>query len=145
MVEETVTIRNDHTALAGFLEIPSKPAGIVLFAHGSGSGRFSPRAAAALQAAAQASFEVGAIVSRGGRPDLAERFLPQVIAPTLLLVGSEDHPVIEMNQHAFHLLGGPKQLMVIPGATHLFEEPGALEQVAEYALQWFRLYFAHLA
>src|SRR6476646_866847 len=150
MVEQTVTIRHDDAALGGFLEIPSKPAGIVLFAHGSGSGRFSPRnrfvarqlqqggiatllidllmtdeaedqrnvfdidllsdrvliasawlredfrtkelplgyfgastgAAAALQAAARASFEVGAIVSRGGRPDLAERFLPQVIAPT---------------------------------------------------------------
>ena len=212
MVEETVTIRDDRTALGGFLEIPSAPAGIVLFAHGSGSSRFSPRnrfvarqlqrggiatllidllmteeedrrnvfdidllsdrvlmasawlredsrtkalplgyfgastgAASALQAAAQASFGVGAIVSRGGRPDLAERYLPQVTAPTLLLVGSEDRPVIEMNQHAYRLLSGPKQLMIIPGATHLFEEPGTLEQVAEYALKWFRQHFARPA
>ena len=213
MVEQTVTIRDDHTTLGGFLEIPSVPTGIVLFAHGSGSGRFSPRnrfvarqlqqggiatllidllmtdeeedrrkvfdidllsdrvlmasawlredsrtkalplgyfgastgAASALQAAAQASFGVSAIVSRGGRPDLAERYLPQVTAPTLLLVGSEDHSVIEMNQHAYQLLGGPKQLMIISGATHLFDEPGALEQVAEYALKWFRQHFARPA
>jgi alpha-beta hydrolase superfamily lysophospholipase len=210
MVEETVTIRDDRTTLVGFLEIPSTPAGIVLFSHGSGSGRFSPRnrfvarklqqggiatllidllmtdeeedrrnvfdiallsdrvlmasawlredsrtralplsyfgastgAASALQAAAQASFGVCAIVSRGGRPDLAERYLPHVTAPTLLLVGGEDHPVIEMNQQAYRLLGGPKQLMIIPGATHLFEEPGTLEQVSEYALKWFRQHFA---
>jgi len=213
MVEQTVTIRDDHTTLGGFLEIPSVPTGIVLFAHGSGSGRFSPRnrfvarqlqqggiatllidllmtdeeedrrkvfdidllsdrvlmasawlredsrtkalplgyfgastgAASALQAAAQASFGVSAIVSRGGRPDLAERYLLQVTAPTLLLVGSEDHSVIEMNQHAYQLLGGPKQLMIISGATHLFDEPGTLEQVAEYALKWFRQHFARPA
>jgi alpha-beta hydrolase superfamily lysophospholipase len=209
MIEQTVTIRDDRTTLVGFLEIPSTPAGIVLFSHGSGSGRFSPRnrfvarqlhqggiatllidlltteeehrrnvfdidllsdrvlmasawlredsrtralslsyfgastgAASALQAVAQASFGVSAIVSRGGRPDLAERYLPHVTVPTLLLVGGEDHPVIEMNQQAYRLLGGPKQLMIIPGATHLFEEPGTLEQVAEYALKWFRQHFA---
>ena len=210
MVEQTVTISHEHTVLGGFLEIPSVPAGIVLFAHGSGSGRFSPRnrfvarqlqqggiatflidllmtdeaedrrnvfdidllservlmasawlredarskalplgyfgastgAAAALRAAAHAPFRINAIVSRGGRPDLAERNLPQVTAPTLLLVGSEDLPVIEMNQHAYRFLGGPKQLMIIPGATHLFEEPGTLEHVAEYALKWFRQHFA---
>ena len=63
-------------------------------------------------------------------------------APTLLLVGGEDHPLIEMNQQAYRVLGGPKQLMIIPGATHLFEEPGTLEQVSEYALKWFRQHFA---
>jgi pimeloyl-ACP methyl ester carboxylesterase len=81
---------------------------------------------------------VGAIVSRGGRPDLAERYLPDVTAPTLLLVGGEDSPVIEMNQQAYRLLRCPKQLTIVPGATHLFEEPGTLEQVAEQALKWFQ-------
>ena len=213
IVEQTITIKNEDTVLGGFLGISSTATGIVLFAHGSGSGRFSPRnrfvaqhlqqggiatllidlltteeagdrrnvfnidlladrvlmasawlredsrtrqsplgyfgastgAAAALQAAARASFPVGAIVSRGGRPDLAERYLPEVTAPTLLLVGGEDYPVIEMNQHAHSLLRCPKQLTIIPGATHLFEEPGALEQVAEQALKWFQRHLAHPA
>jgi putative phosphoribosyl transferase len=213
MVEQTVTITHETLVLGGFLGIPSAAAGIVLFAHGSGSGRFSPRnrfvaeqlqqggiatllidllttdeaedrrnvfdidfwadrvlmasawlrrdprtkplplgyfgastgAAAALQAAARAAFPVGAIVSRGGRPDLAEVYLPQVTAPTLLLVGGEDHPVIEMNQQAHRLLRCPKKLTIIPGATHLFEEPGALEQVAERALKWFRQHLAQPA
>jgi putative phosphoribosyl transferase len=206
MVEQTVTIRHETLVLGGFLGISSKAAGIVVFAHGSGSGRFSPRnrfvaeqlqqggiatllidllttdeaedrrnvfdidlladrvllasawlreqpattrlplgyfgastgAGAALQAAARAAFPVGAIVSRGGRPDLAERYLPDVTAPTLLLVGGEDSPVIEMNQQAYRLLRCPKQLTIVPGATHLFEEPGTLEQVAEQALKWFQ-------
>lgn len=203
--EQAVTIMKEGISLSGFLGIPPEPAGIVLFAHGSGSGRFSPRnrfvayhlqqggigtllidllmsdeehdrrnvfdidlladrvlvasgwlnkqgstkslplgyfgastgAGAALQAAARAPSQVGAIVSRGGRPDLAERYLPDVAAPTLLLVGGEDEPVVEMNQQAYRLLRCPKQLTIIPGATHLFEEPGTLEQVAEQALQWF--------
>ncbi len=203
---EPVTVRDGNIALDGFLGIPTRATGIVLFAHGSGSGRFSPRnrfvadhlqqggvatllldllltdeaedrrnvfdinlladrvlmasawlredartkhlvlgyfgastgAGAALRAAAQAPFRVAAIVSRGGRPDLAERYLPQVTAPTLFLVGGEDQPVIEMNQHAYRLLRCPKQLTIIPGATHLFEEPGTLEQVAEHGLTWFR-------
>ena len=209
--EQPVTISSEGISLSGFLGIPSKPQGIVLFAHGSGSGRFSPRnrfvaehlqqggiatllidllmkeeendrrnvfdielladrvlmasawlreesrtkqlalgyfgastgAGAALQAAARAPFRVGAIVSRGGRPDLAERDLPQVTAPTLLLVGGEDYPVIEMNQQAFHLLRCPKRLAIIPGATHLFEEPGTLEEVAEQAMQWIQEHFTH--
>jgi putative phosphoribosyl transferase len=204
--EQPVALSSESISLSGFLGMPAKPKGIVLFAHGSGSGRFSPRnryvarhlqeggiatllidllmpdeeldrrnvfdidlladrvlmasawlqqdsrtrglplgyfgastgAAAALQAAAQAPFRVGAIVSRGGRPDLAEPYLPRVTAPTLLLVGGEDYPVIEMNQHAYRLLRCPKQLTIIPGATHLFEEPGTLEQVAEQASKWFR-------
>lgn len=213
MVEQAVTIRKEHTVLDGFLGISSTASGIVLFAHGSGSGRFSPRnrfvahhlqqggiasllidllttdeaedrrnvfnideladrvlmtsawlredsrtkqlplgyfgastgAGAALQAAARAPSHVSAIVSRGGRPDLAERYLPQVTAPTLLLVGGEDKPVIEMNQHAYRLLRCPKQLTIIPGATHLFEEPGTLEDVAEQALIWFQQHLARPA
>lgn len=207
--EQDVTITAEGISLSGFLAIPPNGKGIILFAHGSGSGRFSPRnrfvaqqlqhgriatllidlltteeeedrrnvfdidlladrvlmasawlrgngstkhlplgyfgastgAGAALQAAARANFPVGAIVSRGGRPDLAEHYLPQVTTPTLLLVGGEDQPVIEMNQDAYRLLRCPKQLTIIPGATHLFEEPGTLEQVAEQALQWFTRYF----
>jgi putative phosphoribosyl transferase len=206
IVEQSVTVTNEDTELYAFLGIPPAATGIVLFAHGSGSGRLSPRnrfvashlqqggigtllvdlltteeaedrhnvfdielladrvlmastwlredartkhlplgyfgastgAGAALQAAARARFPVGAIVSRGGRPDLAEFYLPQVIAPTLLLVGGYDEPVIEMNQAAYRLLNCPKQLTIIPGATHLFEEPGTLEQVAEQALRWFQ-------
>ena len=204
--ERSVTIRSEALALSGSLAVPAEAKRIVLFAHGSGSGRFSPRnrfvaqhlqhggiatllidlltrdeederrnvfdidllgdrilaasawlrndsstrelplgyfgastgAAAALQAAARASFSVGAIVSRGGRPDLAERYLPDVTAPTLLLVGGEDYPVIEMNQHAYRLLRCPKHLAIIPGATHLFEEPGTLERVTHQALAWFQ-------
>jgi len=211
ILEQTVTIKNETTVLGGFLGLPFTASGIVLFAHGSGSGRFSPRnrfvaqhlqqggvatllidllttdeaddrrnvfdidfladrvlmasawlrgdsrtkrlplgyfgastgAAAALQAAARSSFPVGAIVSRGGRPDLAERYLPEVTAPTLLLIGGEDHPVIEMNHYAYRLLRCPKQLTLIPGATHLFDEPGTLEKVAEQALSWFQQHLAH--
>ena len=209
--EHPVTIRSATLSLSGFLGIPPHSKGIVLFAHGSGSGRFSPRnrfvarhlqqggiatllidllmteeeddrrnvfdidlladrvlvasawlredprtnemavgyfgastgAGAALEAAARATFPIGAIVSRGGRPDLAERYLPHVTAPTLLLVGGEDYPVIEMNQQAYRLLRCPKQLTIIPGATHLFEEPGTLEQVAEEAMKWFQRHFWH--
>jgi putative phosphoribosyl transferase len=207
--EQPVTIAMQGLALSGVLGLPSRAKGMVLFAHGSGSGRFSPRnrfvahhlqggrlatmlvdllmtdeeedrrnvfdidlladrvlmasawlrenaatthlplgyfgastgAGAALQAAARARFPVGAIVSRGGRPDLAESYLPQVTAPTLLLVGAEDRPVIEMNERAYRLLRCPKQLTIIPGATHLFQEPGTLEQVAEQALKWFSSHF----
>lgn len=206
MADQAITIRNGNVALEGFLNIPSTVAGIVVFSHGSGSGRLSPRnrfvaqhlqqggiatllidllttdeadnrrnvfdirllsdrvllasawlkqdprtkqlplgyfgastgAAAAFQATVQAPFPIAAIVSRGGRPDLAERYLPQVTAPTLLLVGGEDEPVIEMNQHAYRFLRCPKQFTIIPGATHLFEESGTLEEVARQALQWFQ-------
>jgi putative phosphoribosyl transferase len=211
--EQPVTVSSEAISLSGFLGVPAQSKGIVLFAHGSGSGRLSPRnrfvaqhlqqggigtllidlltreeeedrrnvfdidlladrvlmasawlrehtgtnrlplgyfgastgAGAALQAAARASFRIGAIVSRGGRPDLAERFLPQVTAPTLLLIGGEDQPVIEMNRHAYRLLRCSKQLTIIPGATHLFEEPGTLEQVAEHALKWFQQHLVHSA
>jgi putative phosphoribosyl transferase len=203
-VERPVTLANGNVTLNGFLGIPHSATGIVLFAHGSGSGRLSPRnrfvahhlqqggiatllvdlltpdeaedrrnvfdidllanrvltastwlrvlalgyfgastgAGAALQAAARAPFPVAAIVSRGGRPDLAEIYLAQVTAPTLLLIGGYDEPVIEMNQAAYRLLRCPKQLTIIPGATHLFEEPGTLEEVLEQALRWFQQHFA---
>ena len=204
-VEEGIT-------LEGNLNIPDNPRGIVLFVHGSGSSRFSPRnqfvaqqlhraglatllidlltpreeeedrytghlrfdiqllsrrvvaatdwlslqpatqnlkigyfgastgAAAALVAAAERSLAVGAVVSRGGRPDLASSFLPAVQAPTLLIVGSKDTQVIELNRMAFSLLRCEKRLEIIPGASHLFEEPGTLEKVAELVSEWFTRY-----
>jgi len=100
----------------------------------------STGAAAALVAAAERPLAVGAVVSRGGRPDLASSALPQVQAPTLLLVGSKDTQVIELNRMAFTLLRCEKRLEIIPGASHLFEEPGTLEQVAQLASQWFSHY-----
>jgi putative phosphoribosyl transferase len=206
---QEVTIRSGHVRLDGHLGIPLSPHGMVVFAHGSGSGRFSPRnnfvarslqqgrvatllidlltpeeaedrrkvfdidlladrvlvakawleqddrtnglgigyfgastgAGAALQAAARDPSLVQAVVSRGGRPDLAEAHLPSVTAPTLLIVGGADEPVIEMNRTAYRLLACPKRLMIVPGASHLFKEPGTLEQVAEHALAWFQQYF----
>ena len=92
----------------------------------------------ALVAAAAREPEVGAVVSRGGRPDLAGPALGRVRAPTLLIVGGEDTQVIELNQLAFTQLRCEKDLVIIPGATHLFEEPGALEQVARLARDWFQ-------
>jgi putative phosphoribosyl transferase len=99
----------------------------------------STGAAAALIAAKEHSNSVKAVVSRGGRPDLAEKALPGVKAPTLLIVGGEDFQVIDMNQWAFdRLTVKEKQLKIVPGATHLFEEPGTLEQVAYLAGEWFK-------
>ncbi|RPH77407.1 MAG: alpha/beta hydrolase [Nitrospiraceae bacterium] len=206
---QEVTIRSGRVRLEGHLGIPVSPLGMVVFAHGSGSGRFSPRnnfvarslqqgrvatllidllsqdeaedrrkvfdidlladrvllakvwleqddrtkglgigyfgastgAGAALQAAARDPLSIQAIVSRGGRPDLAEAYLPSVTAPTMLIVGGDDEPVIEMNRAAYRLLSCPKRLVIVPGATHLFEEPGTLEQVAEHALAWFQQHF----
>jgi dienelactone hydrolase len=194
------------TELDGELVLPPSATGVVLFAHGSGSSRFSPRntfvaevlqqhgigtllfdlltraedqdystrfdidlltrrllaatawlqanpqtqtlrtgyfgastgAAAALQAAAAMGDKIAAVVSRGGRPDLAgETALSQVTAPTLLIVGSADYGVIELNQQAYALLHCEKKLTLIPGATHLFEEPGTLKQAARSAANWF--------
>jgi putative phosphoribosyl transferase len=96
----------------------------------------STGAAAALEAAAQRPAVVGAIVSRGGRPDLAAKVLGRVRAPTLLIVGAEDHAVMPLNRDALDALNVESALATIPGATHLFEEPGALEQVAELARDW---------
>jgi putative phosphoribosyl transferase len=100
----------------------------------------STGAAAALVAAAERPLAVGAVVSRGGRPDLAGSALLEVRAPTLLIVGSKDTQVIELNRKAFSLLKTEKRLEIIPGASHLFEEPGTLEKVAELAREWFTRY-----
>jgi len=212
---QTYTVEVDqNVSLEGNLNIPDNPRGVVLFVHGSGSSRFSPRnqyvaqvlykagfatllidlltaqeeevdrhtahlrfdigllsrrvvgatnwlsvnpltsmlkigyfgastgAAAALVAATEHPLLVGAIVSRGGRPDLAGSALTAVQAPTLLLVGAKDTQVIELNRMAFSLLRGEKRLEIIPGASHLFEEPGTLEQVAHLASEWFTRYLA---
>ena len=203
---QEITIRSGRVRLEGHLGIPLSPLGMVVFAHGSGSGRFSPRnnfvarflqqgrvatllidlltpdeaqdrrkvfdidlladrvllakawleqddrtkglgigyfgastgAGAALQAAARNPSSIQAVVSRGGRPDLAETYLPSVTAPTMLIIGGDDELVIEMNRAAYRRLACPKRLVIVPGATHLFEEPGTLEQVAEHALIWFQ-------
>jgi putative phosphoribosyl transferase len=212
-IARAVRIRVGTAALEGDLVMPTDARGIVLFAHGSGSSRRSPRnrwvaqqlqesglgtllfdlltpaeerldaetgalrfniellaqrltratdwaayqkelsglpvgyfgastgGAAALVAAAQRPQEVRAVVSRGGRPDLAGPYLEHVRAPTLLIVGGRDTPVITMNRTALvHLRLAPKQLVIVPGAGHLFEEPGALDRVAELARDWFTQY-----
>jgi putative phosphoribosyl transferase len=101
----------------------------------------STGAAAALVAAAHEPGNVGAVVSRGGRPDLADVALPQVHSPTLLIVGSRDEVVIDLNEEAMRQMGAAEvQLEIVPGATHLFEEPGSLEQVARLAREWFARY-----
>lgn len=211
--ERPVRLPVDGAEIAGDLVLPREPRGIVLFAHGSGSSRFSPRnrfvasalhesglgtllidlltrdeeaedartaalrfdvrllaarldaatewleadaatkelrigyfgastgAAAALIAAARRR-EIAAVVSRGGRPDLAGDALDVVGAPTLLIVGGRDLTVLDLNRRALERLHGPKELAVVPGVTHLFEEPGALEEVARVASGWF---LRHLA
>jgi putative phosphoribosyl transferase len=193
--------------------LPEQAHGIVLFAHGSGSGRLSPRnnavahvlqsaglatlladlltddeaqnrrlvfdidllasrlldctlwartehdtcslpigyfgastgGGAALVAAAQGGAGVRAVVSRGGRPDLAGNYLGDVRSPTLLIVGGKDEPVIELNEQALATLSCTRKLVIVPGATHLFEEPGALEDVARLARDWFLRYLARPA
>ncbi|MGQ0702963.1 MAG: dienelactone hydrolase family protein [Gemmatimonadales bacterium] len=205
---QPVTIQAEDVVLSGDLSLPAEAPGIVVFAHGSGSSRRSPRnrfvadvlveggmatvlfdlltqeeegdrrnvfdipllahrllaatrwlaarpdaagrglgffgastgAAAALIAAARSEHPVRAVVSRGGRPDLAAEWLPRVKAPTLLIVGGRDFEVLELNRSAYQKLTGVKQLEIIPGATHLFEERGALEAVAALASAWFRQY-----
>jgi putative phosphoribosyl transferase len=97
----------------------------------------STGAAAALVAAADRPQDIAAVVSRGGRPDLAQGHLPLVQAPTLLIVGGDDVDVLELNQRALRQLRCTKRLEVVPGATHLFEEPGTLESVAALAADWF--------
>ena len=104
-----------------------------------------PGPGAGLVAAAREPGVVGAVVSRGGRSDLARAHLDAVQAPTLLIVGGDDRFVIELNEQAFRRLVCPKELVIIPGATHLFPEPGALEEVARLAKEWFVRYLAPAA
>ena len=207
-LEQLVRIPIDSIKLEGSLGLPRQAQGLVVFAHGSGSSRFSPRnnfvarvlreagigtllmdllteeedavyqtrfnidllterlllatkwlqeqprtkdlvygyfgastgAAAALKAAAAEGSKVGAVVSRGGRPDLAGEALAHVQSPTLFIVGGNDYVVIELNREAYARLKGKKQLVIVPGATHLFEEPGTLEEVARLATEWFKQY-----
>jgi len=210
--DRQVKVPSGPLVLEGTLSLPDGARGLVLFAHGSGSSRFSPRnrhvarilneaslatllidlltpaeealdlrtahlrfdigllaerlvastdwliqhpdtrrfqigyfgastgAGAALVAAAARPQVVGAVVSRGGRPDLAGPALPHVRAPTLLIVGGKDLQVIELNRTALAQLRCEKQLVIVPGASHLFEEPGALDQVAQLARGWFERY-----
>lgn len=114
--------------LADYPETQGLPVGLF----GASTG-----AAGALAAAAQRPETVRAVVSRGGRPDLASSWLPTVAAPTLLVVGALDHPVLELNRQAADALGGLARVEVVPGATHLFEEPGCLDQVAVHTTTWF--------
>jgi pimeloyl-ACP methyl ester carboxylesterase len=212
-VDNAEVVHEIHIApigLAGTLQVPRAARALVVFAHGSGSSRFSPRnravasalnargiatllfdlltpeeeadranvfdiplladrlvdavrwlneqpavarlpvglfgastgAAAALVAAARLKDRVGAIVSRGGRPDLAGDALDQIRTPTLLIVGGIDFGVIELNEQALARLRGPKALQIIPHASHLFPEPGALEDVIAHAARWFEQYLA---
>lgn len=208
-MREGVRIQVNNTVLKGTLTVPKDASGIVLFAHGSGSSRFSPRnifvaeklqkkgigtllvdlltkeedetyenrfdidllvfrlnkiiywlnrepstqglgiglfgastgAAATLKVATLEGLNIRAIVSRGGRPDLAMKDLGKVVSPTLLIVGGNDSEVINLNKQAFAVIHASKKLEIIPGATHLFEEEGTLEQVAELASDWFQKYF----
>ncbi|MFN9720980.1 MAG: dienelactone hydrolase family protein, partial [Planctomycetota bacterium] len=94
-------------------------------------------AGAALVAAARLADRIQAVVTRGGRPDLASEHLPDVRSPTLLIVGGRDHEVLELNQQALNMLNCPKRLIIVSGATHLFEEPGTLMHVANHAKDWF--------
>ncbi len=209
-MEKLIHVSHGPVTLEGMLKIPPESHGIILFAHGSGSSRFSPRnnfvadrlnedgfatllidllsakedeiyrtrfnidllterlrqvvqwllkepltqklpvglfgastgAAAALQVAANMHKEIKAVVSRGGRPDLAIPILNKVLAPSLFIVGGDDFGVIELNREAFDHLTCPKSFEVIPHATHLFEEPGCLEEVALQALRWFQKYLS---
>jgi pimeloyl-ACP methyl ester carboxylesterase len=100
----------------------------------------STGAAAALIAAAKLPSEISAVVSRGGRPDLAGKYLPNVKAPTMLLVGGLDTEVIELNRQAKDQMIAEKKMVIIPGATHLFEEQGTLEEVAKVSIEWFLKY-----
>jgi putative phosphoribosyl transferase len=136
---ETAQLRFDIALLAERLGAVSDwiPAGASVTTLAIGYFGASTGAAAALLAAADRPETVQAIVSRGGRPDLAMGALPRVRQPTLLIVGGRDEEVLDLNRKALDLLAGPKQLAVVPAATHLFEEPGALDRVAALAGDWF--------
>lgn len=209
LLDNALHVTMGEHRLQGFLDVPDNATGLVIFAHGSGSGRHSPRnnyvaaglrraglgtllldlldpreeadrhnvfdipllasrlreaadwtagartlrglpigyfgastgAGAALFAASQPGDRAVAVVSRGGRPDLAgAAALARVRAPTLLIVGSRDEPVIELNREAMRHMRAKTELVIVPGATHLFEEPGTLDQVIDHAGRWFRLH-----
>jgi predicted alpha/beta-hydrolase family hydrolase len=126
------------------LVMPPGPAGVVLFAHGSGSSRQSPRnrsVADRLHERGLATLLTDLLTPRGGRADLAGQALAEVRAPTLLIVGGADETVLTLNQQAAAAMAAPTALRVVPGASHLFPEPGALEQVSTWAGEWFT---AHL-
>ncbi len=136
------TLRFDMPVLAGrllavtdWLSADRDARGLPLGYFGASTG-----GGAALAAAAERPELVAAVVARGGRPDLAGEALARVEAPTLLLVGGADPRVLEINRRALERLAGPKDLVVVPGATHLFEEPGALDEVARHAAEWFGRY-----
>src|SRR5213593_4585059 len=131
LTSRPVRLELEDVVLNGDLAVPSSARGLVLFAHGSGSSRHSTGAAAALLAAARRPNVIRAVVSRGGRPDLAEDSFDHVRAATLLIVGGNDDVVIELNKQAFALLPEPKKLQIVPGATHLFEEPGSRGAIGE--------------
>jgi putative phosphoribosyl transferase len=131
-VFDTALLADRLAGAAEWVSHEPETAGLPVGYFGASTG-----SAAALMAAASHPHRVAAVVSRGGRPDLAWDDLPAVHAPTLLIVGGDDEPVLSWNRDALERLKCPKQLAVVPGATHLFEEPGALEQVAELALGWF--------
>ncbi|MEO6307636.1 MAG: hypothetical protein ABIO96_12180 [Nitrospiraceae bacterium] len=128
MNEKAVKLTWEDFTLEGILGLPAQALGMVVFAHGSGSGRFSPRnnfVARYLQHGRVATLR--SLSAVGHRADN-------------LIIGGDDEPVIEMNRAAYRLLSCPKRLVIVPGASHLFEEPGTLEQVAEHALAWFQQY-----
>lgn len=125
--------RRLKAATLWFKEQSAKSVNIGYFGASTGS-------AAALIASADLTDEIGAVVSRGGRPDLAEKFIHHVQAPTLLIVGGHDDVVIELNQKAYKMINPEKKMVIVPGATHLFEEPGALDEVARLAVEWFKKY-----
>ena len=137
--DEEIQIIAGGLTLAGHLTVPAGATGIVIFAHGSGSSLHSRRnrAVATLWAATDQEVEVSAVVSRGGRPDLAGSRLQSVKAATLLIVGGLDEVVIDLNRQAQAELSCENDLVIIPGVTHLFEEFGALEHVADLAADWF--------
>jgi putative phosphoribosyl transferase len=123
------------TGIADWLLQHPATSGLRLGLFGASTG-----AAAALRTAADRQTTVRAVVSRGGRPDLANEVLPRVRQPVLLIVGERDEHVLTLNRTTLELLAGPSRLEIVPGATHLFEEPGAMERVAELASNWFRQY-----
>jgi dienelactone hydrolase len=135
-------LRFDIELLARRLEVATQWALAQPDLHVASVGYFgaSTGAAAALIAAARLQDTVGAVVSRGGRPDLAGAALDQVTSPTLLIVGEDDEPVLGLNRAAYDWLSCTRELAIVPHATHLFEEPGALEKVAELAVEWFTRY-----